>query len=106
MPRHFARPKGPDDIAEYTFDFSSLLSDGDTIISVDNVTVRLSPDSDVVPSLGRADLMIDSTLFGPNLASVWLAGGIVGATYRIALSIQTASGRTLRRSADLDIADL
>ena len=106
MPRRFSSPKGPDDIAEYTFDFSSLLSDGDTIVAVDDVIVMLSPDSDVVPSLGRADLMMDTALFGPSLASVWLTGGIVGATYRIALSIQTASGRTLRRSADLEIADL
>ena len=105
MPRRFSRPKGPDDIAEYTFDFGPLLGD-DTIIAIDDVVVGLSPDSDTVPALGRADLAVDGTVFGATLASVWLIAGIVGATYRIALSVQTASGRTLRRSADLDITDL
>lgn len=77
MPQSFI--KDADAVLEYVIDWSAWL-DGDTI-----ATSAWEADDD--------GITIDSDTNTATTATVWLSGGTLGATYRIANHIVTAAGR-------------
>ena len=76
--------KDSDAVLDYSFDWSDWLAGGETISS-HTVTVEtgLTKDSDSESS---------------GIVTVWLSGGTVGTTYKVACEIVTSASRTDERS--------
>lgn len=72
--------KDPDAVLDYTIDWSSFLSSGDTITSSTWVS-------------SSVDISIDSDSFTSTMTTVWLSGGIDGFSYEITNHVVTAYGR-------------
>ena len=71
--------KDPDDVLDFTFDWSTWLA-GDTISS-DTVTVATG-------------LTKDSDSNDTDSVTVWVSGGTNGQSYKVTSQIVTAGGRT------------
>jgi len=87
-------PKDPDEILDYTIDWGGSVelpgrTFGDTILTaIFTVPVGLTKQSES---------------HTPTTATVWLAGGTLGATYEILCRITTAGGRTMDQTTKLSI---
>jgi len=83
--------KDPEEVLDYTFDWSAYLADiTDTI-----VTVVFEP----------VGVVVDSSSNTTTSATAWVSGGVVGNTATVACVITTADGRTAVRSIYLKIKD-
>lgn len=82
------RPKDPDELLDYEFDFSLELDTGDTLLSytlfVDNGHCTISTSSN-----------------GADSVTAWFAGGELGETCEIRCRAVTAAGRTIERTGRL-----
>ena len=80
--------KDPDEVLDYSFDWSEWLSDGDIIVNsmwiVDGTDLDLS--SDQLPS------------YDDTSTTVWLEGGTLGANYHLTNRITTADERIADRT--------
>lgn len=83
--------KDPSDVDDYGYDFAGELS-GEKI---ETATVSIAPSS----------LSAGPPVVTRSVVSVRLSGGNDGQSYRITYNIDTSSGRTLERSADLLVAN-
>lgn len=83
------RSKDPDDILDYSIDWTREL-DGDTI----------STSVWVVPS-GLTDQNTSSA--SSTKTTVWLSGGTDGTSYNVRNRITTAAGRTLDQTVTLNV---
>lgn len=81
--------KDPDAVLDYGLDWSSWLSDGETI-SASNWTVPTGLTKDSQSSTGT-----DTT--------VWLSGGTVGLSYEVTNRISTNQGRTDDRTIQIAV---
>ena len=90
--------KDPADVLDYQFDITPALSgnDGDAVATLD---VAISP-------ANPGDLSLASAAADGARAVLWLAGGQVGTTYSVTLTIGTQGGRTLSRSVLLPVLAL
>lgn len=84
--------KDPNDILDYTMDWSSWLGGVDTITS----------STFTIPS--GLTSVVDT--HGSSTATVWLSGGIVGQSYTVTNQISTLGGRTVERSFQIVCQDL
>lgn len=73
--------KQPADTLDYDIDFSSWLTDEDTIVAAAAVSS--------VP----AELTIDSVLSSSQAVKVWVSGGLTGSTYKVTATSTSALGR-------------
>lgn len=73
--------KQPADTLDYDIDFSSWLTDEDTIVAAAAVSS--------VP----AELTIDSVLSSSQAVKVWVSGGLTGSTYKVTATATSALGR-------------
>ena len=81
----------PDSVLDYTFDWSTWLSDGETI-----------SDATITPSTG---LTIDSTNIGPTAVTVWVStDGTIGPR-QVACLIETSGGRTVERTGQINVLE-
>lgn len=76
--------KDPDALLDYSVDWSSWLADGETLDTVEWI---------VEDGLTNAA----SSATGA-VATIWLSGGTVGATYRVTCRVSTSAGRVDDRS--------
>lgn len=84
-------PKDPDDVLDYSLDFSAVLDeDADTI---DSVAWTISP----------SGLTKDSQSEAAGIATVWLSGGAAATRYTIGCRLVTAGGRTYDRTVSLSV---
>jgi hypothetical protein len=83
--------KDPDDILDYSIDWTRLLDPGDTIASV----------TWIVPSglTGGAELITGA------ITTVWLSGGTTGRTYDVTARVTTSGGRQIDRSGRLFVTE-
>lgn len=81
-------PKDPDEILDYSFDWSRVL-DGDTI----------SASVWTVPT-GLTSVTTSKT---PTTTTVWLGGGTLGGAYTLTNRVTTAGSRVFERSASIRI---
>jgi len=88
--------KDPSSTLDYSFDWSTWLAPGETIIS-DTWTVA--------PVDGGAPTLSGETLTG-NIAAVDVAGGTVGGRYRLSCQIGTDAGRTVERSTAIRVMEV
>lgn len=98
-PQPLAWPaKDPGDVLDYEFDVSAALvgNPGDAIATLD---VAITPDN-------PGDLTLNSASADGSVAVLWLAGGQVGTTYTVVVTIGTAGGRTLARAILLPVLSL
>ncbi len=79
--------KDPQDVEDYTLDWSLRLADGDFIVSV----------SHVLP----ASLQLISENYTETITTVWIAGGLEGATYPVTAHVTTDKGRQHDRTFNL-----
>jgi hypothetical protein len=90
--------KDPADALDFEFDITEALlaNRGDSIATLD---VTLSP-------AGPGDLSLTQTAVDGAIAILWLAGGQIGTTYSVTLTIGTSNGRTISRIVLLPVQSL
>lgn len=76
--------KQPDEVLDYTFDFSRWLTAGDEITSA----------TSSVTSTEGGTVAIDNTDHDDTTATVWMSAGIDAETATVKVQIITAQGRT------------
>jgi hypothetical protein len=86
--------KDPEEVLDYDLDWSSRLTDGDTITAS---TWALSSPPDAV-------LRIDSETETTTVTKVWLSGGTLGQVYNLTNHVTTAGGRQMEQTCQLVIA--
>ena len=87
--------KDPDDVLDYTLDWSLRLVTGDDI-----TTSVWFTDSATSPGLE-----MDSDTFDGNSATVWLSGGIPGTTYIVTNRVTTNAARIMDQSVKLKVKE-
>ena len=90
MARSWPR-KDPNDVLDYSFDWSDRLDPGDSISSA---TISLAT---------AAGLTINTQSYDTTTATVWLSGGTDGETAAVLCRIVTDDGRTMDWTASLAI---
>lgn len=90
--------KDPGDVLDYRFDITTAVAGnpGDGISALD---VAISPNN-------PGDLVLNSCWADGTSAVLWLAGGQVGTTYTVTLTLATTVGRMLSRSVLLPVLAL
>ena len=90
--------KDPSDVLDYVLDASPALLgiEGDGIVTLD---VQIAPQE-------NGGLVLNSSSVAGDLAILWMAGGIAGHTYSVALGLGTMNGRYLHRSVSLPVQAL
>lgn len=83
--------KDPNDVLDYSWDFTEWLSGGDAISAATVYT--------------PAGLTLNSSSFTTSTVTAWLSGGQVGQPYRVTARITTSEGRTVDRSIVVAIAN-
>lgn len=83
--------KAPTDVLDYFFDWSSWLTNADTIIS-----------SNWLPSPG---ITVNSNAFTDTSTIVWLSGGSDGLPYTVTNRVVTAQGRTKDKAMTIRVAN-
>lgn len=90
LPAAFVWPaKDPADVLDYELDIGSVFvgNDGDGIATLD---VAITPNA-------TGDLTLTGSAADGVRAVMWFAGGQVGTTYAVQISIGTTNGRTISR---------
>lgn len=83
--------KDPDEVLDYTVDWSNWLATGETIS-----TSTFTPDAGITK---------DSETNGNTAGTVWLSGGTAGESYSVTNRITTTDSRTAERSFVIDVAE-
>jgi hypothetical protein len=86
----YAPDKDPNDVLDYTIDWSKFLG-SDTIAT----SIWIVP----------AGITKNSNSNTTTLATVWLSGGTAGETYQVTNRITTAGGRTKDKSFSIYVAE-
>lgn len=84
--------KDPQAVLDWAFDWSNWLASGETITGTPVVTVD--------PGLTK-----DSQSNTGTVVTVWLSGGTLGITYKVACRITTNQGRTDERTIGIRLTD-
>ncbi len=85
--------KDPDSVLDYVFDWSAWLT------IEDNDTISAHPiDADT-------GITVDSSSTTTTATTVWLSGGTAGTSYVVRCEIVTSGGRTIERSAVIDVRE-
>lgn len=82
--------KDPDEVLDYTLDWSARLGEVDIIIE------SLWPDP-------PAGIVMDSDSYSTSSTVLWLSGGEVNASYSFVNRIVTAGGRTMDQTVKLKV---
>jgi hypothetical protein len=90
--------KDPSDVLDYEFDITAAVAghEGDAISGIE---IAVSP-------AGSAHLQVGDIAADGRVAVVWLSGGQAGTTYRLQVTVTTASGRVLGRAVALPVLAL
>lgn len=90
--------KDPDETLDYPFDWTEYLDD------IQDTIAQVGPG--VVPVIFTVSgVEIDSQQNDTKIATVWIKGGVVGATGKVSCRIKTVGGRTIERSIAIKIKD-
>ena len=82
----------PDEVLDYTLDWSDWLPNGDVITSA--------------TATGEAGLTVGATVsFTTTTTTVWLSGGTAGSEYDVSVHVVTTGGREGDRSITLQIKE-
>lgn len=81
--------KDPDDVLDYSFDWSAWLATSETIST-----------SDWTPSAG---IVVDSETNTTTTTTVWLSGGTAGQPYTVTNRITTNQARTVDRTMTIRV---
>ena len=91
MMLQWERDKDPDEVVDYQVSWDQQLGDDDTI---DEVTVTVSEDSEVV---------VDSSTADGSDVTIWFSGGAEGENCDVLVAIDTAAGRHLEQTITLRV---
>lgn len=83
--------KDPDEVLDYTIDWSARLDTGETITASTWV---------VPPGITK-----DSDTFASTATVIWLSGGTAGSTYALTNRITTSDSRTMDMSVQLPVSE-
>ena len=87
--------KDPQEVLDYTIDWSEWLVAGDTITAV-----TVTPPDGIVTTVPSAPSFTTTT------TKIWVSGGTAGASYNIACRVTTAGTRQGERSITIQVKDL
>ena len=82
--------KDPDEVLDYSIDWTKRLESDDTIATSEWI----------VPEDGVSK---DSDDFADTSTTIWLSGGVAGQTYSFTNRVTTAQGRTMDQSIRLKV---
>lgn len=85
--------KDPEDVLDYTFDFTAWLAKVSDSISSYTITEE-------------AGITLDSHSNDANTVTVWLSGGTAGESYEVECKIVTVGGRTAERTMMIPVEEL
>jgi hypothetical protein len=83
--------KDPSDVLDYEVNWSRWLQPGETLVSR-TVTVDTG-------------ITVDSSVLGSDKVTIWLSGGTVGTSYRIACRVTTNQFRTAERTFRIQVEE-
>lgn len=83
--------KDPDEVLDYTINWSRRLPAGDTIAA----------SSWIFPT----GLTMNSAAYTNTSATVWISGGTTGTTYKVTNRVTTTVGRTMDQTVSLTIIE-
>lgn len=81
----------PDEVLDYTIDWSEWLASGDTIVAA--------------TATGPTGITVGQTVFTINEVTIWVQGGIAGTSYDIEIHVTTNGGRQGDRTITIQIKD-
>lgn len=81
--------KDPDDVLDYSFDWSAWLSASETISTL---VIEASP-----------GITVDSNSSSSTVSTAWLSGGTAGFPYTVTHRITTNQGRTVDRTMTIRV---
>lgn len=90
--------KDPADVLDYEFDISAAIA-GHESDAISGVEITVAP-------AGLGHLEVGDIAADGRIAVVWLSGGQAGTTYRLQVTVTTASGRVLGRAVALPVLAL
>ena len=91
MAAPYFSPKDPREIISYSFDFTALLSVGETFSAAfTSIAFYSGPDPTDV-----SILLVGSPLISNNVVSQLVSGGVSMNTYELTVSLETTLGQTL-----------
>jgi len=90
--------KDPADVLDYEVDISAAIA-GHPHDAITGVSVAPSP-------TGPGHLAVGAIATDGPIAAMWLSGGQAGTTYRVQVTVTTASGRVLGRAVALPVLAL
>jgi hypothetical protein len=86
----FPSPKDPNEILDYTIDWSARVQANDSIVSF---------------TVTGSGINVDSSVLSNNIITVWLSGGNVGSETSVLTRVVTTEGRTMDQTVKLKIVD-
>lgn len=96
--------KDPTDVAIYELAWAGVLN-GDTIASVDDIVITpVTSPALIEPEVGSPPAPERS--FTDDTVTFWLSGGEAGTKYTVSMTVTTAAGQTLERSASVKVKQL
>jgi hypothetical protein len=81
--------KDPDDVLDYSFDWSDWLTTNEQIVSF--------------TAIATPGITIDSTSNTTTVTTTWLSGGVAGSPYTVTHRIVTNQDRTVDRSMTIRV---
>lgn len=88
--------KDPDAVKDYAIDWSAILATGETILTSTWTVNSVDLEKESSPA----------SLISGAICTVWLSGGVAGATYRITNHITTSRGMEDERTVVLEVKEL
>lgn len=83
--------KDPDDVLDYTLDWSKQLVEDDTIVAVTHI---------VLPG---SELFVLSENFTDTTSTCWLQAGVLNLSYSVTCRVTTSKGRQMDRTFQITI---
>ena len=87
---HTWPPKDPDDVLDFSIDWTDVLALDEETIATATWTI---------PN----DLAKEQEIIAGGVTAVWLSGGVIGERYEVGFRLVTAGGRTYDRTIALSV---
>jgi hypothetical protein len=94
--------KDPQEVLDYTIDWSEWLVSGDTI----NAVTVTTPTGISTTTSGTPQTPAGPTVISGVATKIWVAGGTAGTSYNIACRVTTVGTRQGERSITIQVRDL
>ena len=85
------------DVLRWQMDFAADLSDGETIASIDTITIS--------PGGGNPHLVLDSSAFSGSLVQMVFSKGVLDTAYEVVVRVVTSAGQKIEACATAKVKE-